>query len=79
MRRIEKENLKLFRRLGLYDHFMEIREMSVESIIFQREHVTTEPFYQEGGARVRALVGVFYCMSLKHAYGKEKALSQHKA
>ncbi|MCI7304343.1 MAG: hypothetical protein SOR93_09620 [Clostridiales Family XIII bacterium] len=53
--------------------------MSVESIIFQREHVITEPFYQEGGARTRALVDVFYCMSLKHAYGKEKALSQHKA
>lgn len=79
MRRIEKEHLKKLRTIGVEELLYEVREMSVDSILDQQEQVSAQSFYKEEGAKVQAYIDVFYWMALKHAYGKEKALSQHEA
>lgn len=74
MRRFNKELFQLFRELGIYLKYLDVREDDPEVIQFQREEALR--IYE--GKRVDIL-NLFYYAALDHAYGREKALSQPKA
>ena len=70
MRRYNKELFQLFRELGIYSKYLDIREDSSEVIQYQRE----EALRAYEGKRIDIL-NLFYYAALDHAYGREKALS----
>lgn len=72
MRRVEKEYIKLFKKLGLYKLYLEVREMPPTSILEQQEQVQEQEFFRNGGPKVQSLINVFYGLSLKNSYGKRK-------
>ena len=85
MRRVEKEYIRSFKRLGIYESYLEVREMPPKSILEQHKKVKEQEFFRNGGAKVQATINIFYGLSLNHSYGKflsyakkEKALSQPK-
>ena len=86
MRRVEKEYIRSFKRLGIYESYLEVREMLPMSILEQYEQVKEQDFFRKSGDKVQATINIFYGLSLNHSYGKflsyakkEKALSQPKA
>lgn len=73
MRRVEKEYIKLFKKVDLYKLYLEVREMPPKSILEQHEQVQEQEFFRNGGPKVQSLINVFYGLSLKNSYGKWKA------
>ena len=74
MRRYNNELFRLFRELGIYSKYLEVREYAPEVIQFQKEEALR--IYEGKGVDI---LNLFYHAALDHAYGKEKALSQPKA
>lgn len=71
MRRYNKELFQLFRELGIYSKYLDVREDDPEVIQFQKEEALR--IYEGKGVDI---LNLFYYAALDRAYGREKALSQ---
>lgn len=73
MRRVDKENIKLFARLGVIESFNDLRERDIKTIMCEFDECAAMPFYVNGSEKIRAIVRVYYGMALKHSYGRLQA------
>lgn len=72
MRRLDKERIKVFKEIGLYELLCETREKSKTAIMADYIEVITQPLYKNGSDVIREVIDDFYNMAIDHAWGKEK-------
>lgn len=72
MRRVDKEKIRVFKELGLYDQLCEYRENGVTTLLKAYEEIKTMPIYKDSSEKVRDIIDNFYGMAIDHAWGKEK-------
>lgn len=75
MRRIDKERIELFKKMGLYDLFCETREKPKVVIIAEYMEIITKPLYKNGSDLIKMVINNFYGMAIDYAWGKEKRLA----
>ena len=73
MRRVDKEKLKLFTKLGLIDSFNNLKQCNPKDILYEFDQCKKTQFYVNGSEKVRAIIRTYYGMALKHTYGRLQA------